>query len=69
MSSTRARGAAPTRESVEAHESDEDVEMQDAAGDGSEDAEGELEIETSGSRDLYQMVTELSTYLCSVEEE
>ena len=67
MSSIRARGAASTRSSVEARESDEDVEMQDRPEDGSEDAEGE--IESGASRDLYQMINELSTFLCSVEEE
>lgn len=72
--STRRR--ASVRESVEAREAAEDVEMQDRPDDETmdvqdADAEGDVEDDDDSgeSGDLYHMISELSTYLCEVEEE
>lgn len=70
------RRRASVRESVEGRDAEQDVEMRDrpddddtndvdAEGDA-EDAEGEEEGQES--RDLYHTISELSTYLCEVEE-
>ncbi|CAM1503735.1 Fc.00g013260.m01.CDS01 [Cosmosporella sp. VM-42] len=78
--STRRAPAPEVRESIEAKAGDEDIEMKDSEepsndpdadvdmdAEGEEDAEGELEEE--GHRDMFRIIHELSTYLCSVEED
>ncbi|KAH8179521.1 bromodomain-containing protein [Sarocladium implicatum] len=71
--STRRR--ASVRESVEARGTAEDVEMQDQPGDETADAqdadaEGEMEDEDANeSGDMYHTISELSTFLCEVEED
>lgn len=80
--STRRTNAIEVRESIEAKTAGIDVEMKDtmnndidAEGDpdvdmdaeGDEDAEGEVDDE--GRPDMYRLIHNLSTYLCSVEDE
>ncbi|KAI6755938.1 hypothetical protein HG531_005044 [Fusarium graminearum] len=80
--STRRTNAIEVRESIEAKTAGTDVEMKntmdndiDAEGDpdvdmdaeGDEDAEGEVDDE--GRPDMYRLIHNLSTYLCSVEDD
>lgn len=79
---TRRTNAPEVRESIEAKTASVDVEMKDTPGDdidaegdadvdmdaeGEEDAEGELDDE--GRPDMYRLIHNLSTYLCSIEDE
>lgn len=65
------------RESVEGRDADEDVEMRDQPDDDDSrdtDAEGDAddaegEEERPESRDMYHTISQLSSYLCEVEEE
>ncbi|KAM0243861.1 hypothetical protein ACHAP5_006813 [Fusarium lateritium] len=79
---TRRTNAPEVRESIEAKTASVDVEMKDTPGDdidaegdadvdmdaeGDEDAEGELDDE--GRPDMYRLIHNLSTYLCSIEDD
>jgi hypothetical protein len=55
------------RSSIEAKGEQEDVEMKDGSDDSESDAEGESV--DGGSHDMYHIISKLSTYLCTVEEE
>ena len=80
--STRRTNATEVRESIEARTAGTDVDMKDAMdndvdaegdpdvdmdAEGDEDAEGEVDDE--GRPDMYRLIHNLSTYLCSVEDE
>ncbi|KAH6979405.1 hypothetical protein EDB82DRAFT_507825 [Fusarium venenatum] len=80
--STRRTNATEVRESIEAKTAGTDVEMKDAGdndvdaegdpdvdmdAEGDEDAEGEVDDE--GRPDMYRLIHNLSTYLCSVEDD
>lgn len=69
--STRRAAAVDARRSIEAKAEDEDVEMMDGSDeDMDEDAEGESELgDAEGGPGLFKTIQDLTTYLCSVEEE
>lgn len=69
-------GQTPAAEAQQPHHSDgpdQDVEMRDASQneESDVDAEGEMDDggeEVASSRDLRQLIQDVSTYLCEVEE-
>lgn len=66
------RRRAPTTGAHQLPESDvdnDDVEMRDRTEDVGSDPDVESELGDGGSHDMFQTITDLSTYLCSVEEE
>lgn len=48
---------------------DVNVEMKDRPDATDQDMDAEGEVDDEGSRDLFQTISDLSTYLCTVEEE
>jgi chromatin structure-remodeling complex subunit RSC1/2 len=69
--STRRASAVEARQSIEAKASDEDVEMKDSIEEinSDADAEGEPNDEGDAGHDMFQTIHDLTTFLCSVEEE
>ncbi|KAL6852846.1 hypothetical protein ACO1O0_007394 [Amphichorda felina] len=66
------RRRAPTTGAHQLPESDvdnDDVEMRDRTEDVGSDPDVESELGDGGSHDMFQTITDLSTYLCSVEED
>lgn len=68
--STRRASSSATRQSIEAKQEEGvvDVEMKDNIdAEGVDEAEGEISLDDNP--DLYSTIHDVSTYLCSVEEE
>lgn len=66
------RRRAPATGGQQSPESDidnDDVEMRDRADDPESDVDAEGEPDDGGSHDMFLTISDLSTYLCGVEEE
>lgn len=67
---SRRRGPAPdVPQSAESDIDNDDVEMKDHVDGAESDVDAEGEPDDDGSRDMFQTISDLSTYLCCVEEE
>lgn len=62
------RRATDARRSIDARGDDEDVDMKDGS-DADLDADADGESEPEGGRGMLQIIQDLTTYLCSIEEE
>ena len=69
--STRRVSAAEARKSIDTRASDEDIEMKDSIEEvhSDADADGEPNDEGAVGHDILQIIHDIATYLCNVEEE
>lgn len=69
MSARRAAASEARKLTEDDDVDDADVEMKDQGDASGSDMDAEGEADDDGSHDMFQLISDVSAYLCSVEEE